>query len=134
MARRGATDNPNLVDRYFQIVHKLEGDSGTASTDAIERFSNNDQRSPLGLQIQSFRRHALIQQSKQRTEGLGLMRLALAIIPPWAAKLKVAEQSLKRHRMVSFEPLGFPTVRAGTLSFQVFLYLLLSKLGPLEAT
>ena len=73
-----------------------------------QRFSNNDQRSPLGLRIQSFRRHALIQQSKQRTEGLGLMRRALAMIPPWAAKLKVAEQSFKRHRMVSFQPLGFP--------------------------
>src|SRR5262249_37392672 len=53
------------------------------------------------------------------------MRLALAMIPPWAAKLKVAEQSLKRHRMAAFQPSGFPTVRATTLSFQVFLYLLL---------
>ena len=47
------------------------------------------------------------------------------MIPPWAAKLEVIEQSLKRHRMVAFQPSGSATVRATTLSFQVFLYLLL---------
>src|SRR5262252_6573328 len=47
------------------------------------------------------------------------------MIPPWAAKLEVTEQSLKRHRMAAFQPSGSATVRAITLSLQVFLYLLL---------
>ena len=51
------------------------------------------------------------------------MRLALAMIPAWAAELEVAEQSLEGQRMATFLPSGFPTVRATTLSFQVFLYL-----------
>src|SRR5271166_6524126 len=47
------------------------------------------------------------------------------MIPPWATKLEVTEQSLKRHRMAAFQPSGSATVRATTLSFQVFLHLLL---------
>jgi hypothetical protein len=47
------------------------------------------------------------------------------MIPPWAAKLKVTEQSLKRHCMAAFQPSSPATMRATTLSFQVFLYLLL---------
>jgi hypothetical protein len=47
------------------------------------------------------------------------------MIPPWAAKRKVTEQSVKRHRMAAFQPSGSATVRATTLSFQVFLYLVL---------
>lgn len=50
--RRGIADNQNLSDRYFQIVHKLEGDTGTASTDAIERFSNNETLDELVAAIQ----------------------------------------------------------------------------------
>lgn len=50
--RRGIVDNQNLSDRYFQIVHKLEGDAGTASTDAIERFSNNETLDKLVAAIQ----------------------------------------------------------------------------------
>src|SRR6478672_3918862 len=59
------------------------------------------------------------------------MRLALAMIPAWAAELEVAEQSLEGQRMATFLPSGFPTVRATTLSFQVFLYLLLDH-SPLD--
>ena len=47
------------------------------------------------------------------------------MIRPWAAKLEVTEQSVKRHRMAAFQPSGSATVRATTLNFQVFLYLLL---------
>jgi hypothetical protein len=47
------------------------------------------------------------------------------MIPAWATELEAAEQSLERHRMTAFQPSGSPTVRATTLSFQVFLYLLL---------
>jgi hypothetical protein len=47
------------------------------------------------------------------------------MIPPWATKLEVTEQSLKRHHMAAFQPSGSATVRATTLSFQVFLHLLL---------
>lgn len=50
--RQGKVDTQNLTDRYFQIVHKLEGDIGTASTDAIERFSNNETLDELVSAIQ----------------------------------------------------------------------------------
>src|ERR1700751_1673953 len=45
------------------------------------------------------------------------------MIPPWAAKLEVTEQSLKHHRVAAFQPSGSATVRATTLSLQIFLYL-----------
>lgn len=50
--RQGAANNRDLSDRYFRIVHKLEGDTGTASTDAIERFSNNETLDELVAAIQ----------------------------------------------------------------------------------
>src|SRR5258707_12930622 len=56
-----------------------------------------------------------------------MVRLASAMIPAWATELEVAEQSLERHRMAAFQPSGSPTVRATTLSFQVFLHLLLDR-------
>ena len=52
VARQGSNDNPNLADRYFQIVHRLEGDGGIASTDAIERFSKNETLDELVAAIQ----------------------------------------------------------------------------------
>ena len=52
VARRGVADNQDLSDRYFQIVHKLEGDAGTATTDAIERFTNNETLDELVAAIQ----------------------------------------------------------------------------------
>jgi hypothetical protein len=55
------------------------------------------------------------------------------MIPPWATKLEVAEQSLERPHMAAFQPSGSATLRrrdaflcakrATSLSFQVFLYL-----------
>jgi hypothetical protein len=57
------------------------------------------------------------------------MRLALAMIPAWAAELEVAEQSLDGQRMATILRSGFPTVRATTLSLEVFLYLLLDQLS-----
>jgi hypothetical protein len=38
LARQGGEDDPNLTDRYFQIVHQLQGDAGKPSIDAIDRF------------------------------------------------------------------------------------------------
>src|ERR1700747_3500130 len=52
------------------------------------------------------------------------------MIPPWAAKLEVTEQSLKHHRVAAFQPSGSATVRATTLSLQIFLYLLLDHSLP----
>jgi hypothetical protein len=52
IARQGKEDDPNLADRYFQIVHRLEGDAGTASTDAIDRFSDNETLDELVAAIQ----------------------------------------------------------------------------------
>lgn len=52
VARQGSSDNPNLADRYFQIVYRLEGDGGIASTDAIERFSKNETFDELVAAIQ----------------------------------------------------------------------------------
>ena len=52
-----------------------------------------------------------------------MVRLASAMIPAWATELEVAEQSLERHRMAAFQPSSSATVRATSLSFQVFLYL-----------
>jgi hypothetical protein len=52
VARQGLSDNPKLADRYFQIVHRLEGDSGVASTDAIDRFRKNETLDELVAAIQ----------------------------------------------------------------------------------
>ena len=52
VARRGMEDDQDLSDRYFQIVHKIEGDLGTATTDAIERFCKNETLDELVAAIQ----------------------------------------------------------------------------------
>lgn len=52
VARRGLSDDQNLSDRYFQIVHKLEGEPGIASTDAIDKFSKNETLDELVAAIQ----------------------------------------------------------------------------------
>jgi len=52
VAKQGMADNQNLSDRYFQIVHRLEGDPSTASTDAIDRFSDNETLDELVAAIQ----------------------------------------------------------------------------------
>jgi len=52
VARRGMEDDEDLSDRYFQIIHKIEGDLGTATTDAIERFSENETLDELVAAIQ----------------------------------------------------------------------------------
>ncbi|MBK6896077.1 MAG: abortive infection family protein [Alphaproteobacteria bacterium] len=40
--RGNGNAKPSLTDAYFKIVHRLECDEGLASTDAIEKFSNNE--------------------------------------------------------------------------------------------
>lgn len=52
IAKRGIADNLNLSDRYFQVVHRLEGDPVTPSTDAIERFSVSETLDELVAAIQ----------------------------------------------------------------------------------
>lgn len=52
VARQGRPDDPDLSDKYFQIVHKLEGDEGAARTDAIERFADNETLDELVAAIQ----------------------------------------------------------------------------------
>jgi hypothetical protein len=43
LEKRGNGDSKTyLTDAYFNIVHRLEGDGGLVSTDAIEKFSNNE--------------------------------------------------------------------------------------------
>jgi hypothetical protein len=51
LERQGRQHTPGLADRYFQIVHHLEGD-GIASTDAIERFTQNETLDELISAIQ----------------------------------------------------------------------------------
>jgi len=50
--KQGATDTSKLSDRYFKIVHRLEGETVTASTDAIERFIPNETLDELVAAIQ----------------------------------------------------------------------------------
>lgn len=45
-------DNPNITDRYFKIVHRLEEESPIANTDAIERFTPNETLDELIAAIQ----------------------------------------------------------------------------------
>lgn len=52
LARQGREDTPGLADRYFQIVHRLQGDGGVASTDAIEKFTQNETLDELVSAIQ----------------------------------------------------------------------------------
>lgn len=42
LARQGREETPGLSDRFFQVVHRLQGDSAIPSTDAIERFTKNE--------------------------------------------------------------------------------------------
>ncbi|HEX2752447.1 MAG TPA: hypothetical protein VHP34_04965, partial [Alphaproteobacteria bacterium] len=43
LAQQGQADGATyLTEAYFKIIHRLEGESEIASTDAIERFSNNE--------------------------------------------------------------------------------------------
>lgn len=52
LARRGDEDTPGLADRYFQVVHRLQNDTGLASTDAIEKFAQNETLDELVAAIQ----------------------------------------------------------------------------------
>lgn len=42
LARQGADEKAGLSDRFFQIVHRLQGDATIASTDAIDKFTSNE--------------------------------------------------------------------------------------------
>ena len=52
MARGGREEPPGLSDRFFQIVHQLQGDATIPSTDAIDRFANNETLDELVTAIQ----------------------------------------------------------------------------------
>jgi len=41
-SRWGQEDDPAMSGRFFDLVHRLEGDSGIPNTDAIDRFSTNE--------------------------------------------------------------------------------------------
>ena len=45
-------DRPGLSDEYFQIVHRLQGDSSLPNADAIERFAQNETLDELVAPIQ----------------------------------------------------------------------------------
>lgn len=50
--RQGKIDSPTLMDSYFQIIHKLEGQSEIAKTDALDKFENNQTLDELITAIQ----------------------------------------------------------------------------------
>jgi hypothetical protein len=52
MAHQGGEDDPNLTDRYFQIVPQLQGDAGKPSIDAIDRFVRDETLDELVAAIQ----------------------------------------------------------------------------------
>jgi abortive infection Abi-like protein len=52
LARQGGEDDPNLTDRYFQIVHQLQGDADKPSIDAIDRFVRDETLDELVAAIQ----------------------------------------------------------------------------------
>ncbi|HEX7728200.1 MAG TPA: abortive infection family protein [Terracidiphilus sp.] len=52
LARQGREEASGLSDRFFQIVHRLQGDTTISSTDAIDRFSNNETLDELVAAIQ----------------------------------------------------------------------------------
>jgi len=52
LARRGREDEPGVADRYFRIVHKLQGDTGMPNANAIERFTQNETLNELVAAIQ----------------------------------------------------------------------------------
>lgn len=52
LAHQGSEDNPAMTDRYFRIVHRLQGSAETASTDAIERFARDETLDELIAAIQ----------------------------------------------------------------------------------
>lgn len=52
LARQGREETPGLSDRFFQVVHRLQGDNAIASTDAIDRFVDNETLDELVAAIQ----------------------------------------------------------------------------------
>lgn len=52
LARQGQEESPGLSDRFFQIIHRLQGDASVPSTDAIERFTHNETLDELVAAIQ----------------------------------------------------------------------------------
>jgi Abortive infection C-terminus len=52
LARQGREETPGLSDRFFQIVHRLQGDATIPSTDAIDRFANDETLDELVAAIQ----------------------------------------------------------------------------------
>lgn len=52
IARGGREETPGLSDRFFQIVHRLQGDATVPSTDAIERFTQDETLDELVAAIQ----------------------------------------------------------------------------------
>jgi Abortive infection C-terminus len=52
LARRGSEDTPGLGDQYFEVVHRLQGDVSIASTDAIDKFTQNETLDELVAAIQ----------------------------------------------------------------------------------
>jgi hypothetical protein len=52
LERRGSEDSPGLSNRYFQIVHQLQGDASNASADAIEKFMQDETLDELVAAIQ----------------------------------------------------------------------------------
>lgn len=52
LTRLGDDDRPGLSDEYFQIVHRLQGDSSLPNADAIERFAQNETLDELVAAIQ----------------------------------------------------------------------------------
>jgi hypothetical protein len=52
LARRGSDDDPAISDRYFQIVHRLQGDPSLPNADGIERFAESETLDELVAAIQ----------------------------------------------------------------------------------
>ena len=52
IARDGREETPGLSDRFFQIVHRLQGDATVPSTDAIELFTQDETLDELVAAIQ----------------------------------------------------------------------------------
>jgi hypothetical protein len=86
----------------------------------LRRQFERDQRTPLGLQIQPFRRHMLREQFAQWTEGFRLLRLTGTMLPPRTVDAKVAEQGLQAHHVASFLGTGFAAMRALAPALQIF--------------
>ena len=52
LERRGEAETAGLGDRYFGVVHQLQGGGGLASTDAIDKFTRDETLDELVAAIQ----------------------------------------------------------------------------------